>query len=175
MKPLWKNIPGYTGFYQVSSQGDVKSLSRRMSKGKVQFFSKEKLLKPQLDYQGYLRVKLIKQDKGSSHLIHRLVLSSFIGFSKLDCNHRNGIKTDNRIENLEYCTDRENQLHAIRFGLHIPLKGEEHPHSKLTEKKVRWILKNKDKYSQVEIGRRFGVYSSTISSILKSKSWKHVV
>lgn len=114
MKEIWKDIPSYEGLYQVSNLGNIKSLSRKFfttNNGYV--ITKEKKLKKQNDRKGYEYVNLYKDKKMKSLKVHRLVLLSFVGFSELTIDHINGIKSDNRLENLEYVSQRENNIRHV--------------------------------------------------------------
>lgn len=107
---VWKDIQGYEGLYQVSNQGRVKSLERRTQTRVCH----EKIMNSQFDTR-YLFVRLSKDGKKRNLLIHRLVANEFIP-NRDGCpyvNHINGKKTDNRVENLEWCTPSENTVHAI--------------------------------------------------------------
>lgn len=123
---IWKEITNYEGTYEVSNYGSVKSLSR-----KVGHFSgilrvlKEKLLKPDVDKAGYLLIGLRKDNIQKKFLNHRLVAAAFIPnpSNKLEVNHINGIKSDNRVENLEWVTSSENKIHAFKEGLNPGCKG----------------------------------------------------
>lgn len=117
---IWKNIPDFQ-HYMVSNLGNVKSLKRTIirSNGRKQSF-RERILKPGTTINGYYIVVLIdKSGKLCTKTIHRLLLSSFeANISNKRCiNHKNGIKKDNHIENLEWATHSENLIHAIGTGL----------------------------------------------------------
>lgn len=114
IKEIWKDIPKYEGIYQASNMGRIKSLKR---KTKNHSCDKDKILKPIITGYGYYRVGLVKNKKLKLLHIHKLVLAAFYGKKNKQGNHLNGIKTDNRLCNLEYCTQSENQLHAWRTGL----------------------------------------------------------
>lgn len=114
---IWKSIPNYEGLYEVSNYGNVRSLDREVidKNGKI-LFKKGKILKKLLNDYGYFHVILSKQNKLKTHTVHRLVGIAFIDnpYNKIEINHINGIKTDNRVDNLEWCTRSENELHSYR-------------------------------------------------------------
>jgi hypothetical protein len=168
MKEIWKNIPGYEGLYQVSNLGNIKSLYRY-----------QKILKPGIRKNGYLHITLCKNKQKKDELVHRIILKTFDGESNLDCNHKNGIKTDNRLKNLEYCTRQENIKHSYNNKLQIPIVGENCSYSKLTEKQVKqvkWIFKNvKVKYGYWgKLAKLWGVHPNTLSSVRNNHSWRHI-
>ena len=125
---IWKDIPGYEGYYQVSNHGNVRSMDREFinSIGRKCFLSGVPI-KPKLN-KGYLRVGLKKHQETKRASIHRLVAAAFIdnpkGYDVV--NHINGIKTDNRVENLEWCTQSENELHSHNV-LNNTMKGKTYP------------------------------------------------
>ena len=122
MEEVWKDIKGYEGLYQVSNFGNVKSLRKRIDKGKCHRYFNEKILKPIETNKGYLRVKFCKDRKIKKIRVHRLVAEAFIKKPELEVNHRDGNKKNNKIENLEWVTKKENLQHAWKNGLH-PKKG----------------------------------------------------
>lgn len=164
MKEIFKPIPGYEHGYEVSNLGRVKSLKR----------GKEKLLKPGLISGGYYHVILFKDGKGKTHKVHRLVMLAFIGESDLDVNHINGIKTDNRLENLEYCTASENTQHAYDTGLKTGLKGERNPSSKLTKACVERIKYGHQGMTQQAIAKIYDIDRSLVGYIRQGKLWSHI-
>lgn len=117
-KEIFLDIPDYEGFYQVSNLGNVKSLERkRKGKNNSVCINKERILKPGINKDGYYKTNLYKNGERKTYTVHRLVLLTFHGKSELQCNHKNGIKTDNRLSKLEYCTPYENTKHACDIGL----------------------------------------------------------
>ena len=112
-KEVFKDVPGYEGMYQVSNLGNVKSLSREMYNGFSYFTSKEKILKNGKDAHDYFNVNLYKNGKAKMFKIHQLVVMAFLGHkpdgtNKIVVDHINNIRSDNRLENLQLITNREN-------------------------------------------------------------------
>lgn len=120
----WRDIPGYEGLYQVSSIGRVKSLPREtLTKDGWYQRVKGGLMRQQLCSNGYGFYPLSKDGKVKLSLTHRLVLEAFVGESDLEVNHKDGDKTNNCLENLEYVTRRENQLHSFRVLKREPVRS----------------------------------------------------
>lgn len=136
---IFKDIPTFEGLYQVSNLGRVKSLPRTYIQnngyGSFPHRYKERFLKPYKTKQGYLMIGLSKGNKSKLYLLHRIVALTFIpnpiGYKEV--NHKNAIKDDNRVENLEWCNRKYNQMEAERMGLvHSPMRnsGINHPSNK---------------------------------------------
>lgn len=110
-KEIWKEIEVFGGSYSVSSEGRVRS--NGLLKGKN---SKVRILKTEMSKKGYLRVGLTKDGKQKKYLVHRLVAIAFLDNPNNlpEVNHRNEIKTDNRVENLEWMSRRDNMNYGDR-------------------------------------------------------------
>jgi hypothetical protein len=146
---IWKDVIGYEGLYQVSNLGNVKYYKKRTTK------SDGILCKKILS--NYYGVRLSKFGKYKTYLIHRLVASAFIEnpFNKPQVNHINGIKTDNKVENLEWVTASENSKHSYFIGL-----------SKPTNKKIKCLITNIIYDSLKEASLRTGIKYKTLSNML---------
>jgi len=174
-REVWKDVVGYEGVYQVSSLGRVKRVAGGMGA------TPGRILKPHRRPDGYLTANLCRDGKPKQVRIHRLVAERFLGPApspRHEVNHKNGDKTDNRVENLEWVTRSENHTHAYRqLGRQAaPTKGEASNLSKLTRRDVVEIRKlwATGKYTLAELGEMFGVSKSNISMIVNRKTWQHV-
>jgi len=172
---IWVNIKGYEGLYRVSNTGEVRSLGAGNSNNSI-----KRSLKEQRTKKGYFQVALCKDGGRKFFRIATLVAEAFVPnpYRKKTVNHKNGIKTDNRAVNLEWCTNLENMRHAYRTGIRKNEIGEKAPNAKLNEKQVRLIkhIKNiNPNISQRFLGRIFGVDHSTIGLIHRCLLWNHVI
>ena len=164
---IYRDIPGYEGAYQVSNLGNVRSLDRVVHRSNGQAVVKGRQLKAFLNSKGYRRISLIYQGKDRKSFVHRLVLLAFVGESDLTVDHINGIKTDNRLENLRYISRRENTIKSQT--------GSQCNFAKLNESAVISIRKKLDEGSDFDtLAQEFGVAAKTIWDIKARRTWKHL-
>ena len=166
---IFKNVKGYEGSYQISNFGNVKSLK----------CNNEKILKLSNKTDDYFRVNFhMKGIKQKCLYPHRLVAEMFVPnpFNKKEVNHKNGIKSDNYFENLEWCSSSENQNHSYKTGLQIPKKGEECHFHILKEKEVVEIRSQYvyRKVTMLMLSIKYNVHITTIQSVLNRTNWKHI-
>ena len=156
----WRDVEGADG-YQVSTFGRVKSFHR----------GKRRILKPAVSIHGYLYVSLPKDNKMWKPKIHRLVALSFLPKveGKKQINHIDTHKLNNHVSNLEWCTPTENNLHAVGNGL--IKSGEDNYNAKLTNEQARYIRDNPDGLTGKELAKKFGVCTTTISTIRQGKKY----
>lgn len=157
MEEIWKTIDGYPD-YEISNKGRVKSLGNDKKR-------KEKILKGFKIGRGYLQVHLCKDGKIKNYLIHRLVAQAFIPNPNnlLEVNHINEDKTDNRVENLEWCNSQYNN----NYGTHNERMAKTNSKPILQFSKEGDFIRKWDSATQVE--RELGFYQGYISSCCKGK------
>lgn len=176
-KEVWKALDNCP-HYEVSNFGNVKSKERKIphnyNKGAFQTV-RERILRPCINKHGYLSLVLRNDNKGKTHDIHRLVALAFK--DKIDgknhVNHINGIKTDNRADNLEWCTRSENELHAHRTGLKVSLKGEKHKDARLKEADVLDIFYSHE--PNQALADKYKIGFEHVRCIKKKIKWKHLL
>lgn len=155
---------GYEGRYEVSSAGEVRSLMYSNS-------TRPQVLKERLTQRGYARVGLGRRD---DRYIHRIVAEAFLGPlpDGYQVNHLDGDKRNNTAANLEYVTPRQNYDHAVARWMHA--RGSACGPAKLTEEQVKRIRSLYPGHDQYELAEMFGVEQTTISMLLRRKTWRHV-
>jgi len=174
----FKDIINYENSYQISNFGRVKSLDRRINcLGENGRIIKGSFIKSHKNKPGYFAVMLHKNNKYKHHSIHRLVALAFIPNpeSKPVVNHKNGIKTDNSIENLEWCTYSEDRKHAYDTGLKkgamIGKFGKDNPFSKpILQLSLSGEL-IKEHHGLMEAERETGISHSNISKVCSGAKW----
>ena len=166
---FWADIDNtYKKHYQISTFGRIKSFKK----------GHEKILKPFVDKDGYLSIALSKDGKIRKFKIHRLVAQAFIANleDKPQINHRDGNKMNNHVDNLEWNTNRENNLHAIRIGLR---KYQKNSNRALTDEQVVWCRKVHipfdSEFGSTALANIFGISQPCMNAILHGKTYKDVV
>lgn len=157
------DVAGYEGHYKISSCGEVYSIKRGFKK-----------MSTPVDSGGYKRLGLSIKGKVTHHLVHRLVAEAFIPNPNNlpQVNHINGVKTDNRVENLEWCTRSYNVKHAFANSL-SNAAGSNNPRAKITEDDVRYI-RSCEGLTQESIAKQLDISRSLVGQILRKEVWKNV-
>ena len=159
-----KQIKGFEDYY-VDTEGRVWTNKSGEMKER----------KPKKTKKGYLQIGLWKNNKQKTAKVHRLVAMTFLDNPENyeQVNHKNGIKTDNRLENLEWCSPSQNIEHALTE--HLFSKGSKHYKSVFTEQDVLDIIKRLEKGErQIDIAREYKVSRSAIWGIKYKINWKHL-
>lgn len=158
MEEIWKSVPGFEGRYEVSSHGRFKALSREIKykDGRVGHL-KEKLVKGSLMNTGYITISF---DTNVRRLAHQVVAEAFFGIPeyRMTVNHKDGNKTNNHIDNLEWATYRENNIHARQTKLNKQ-HGERCNLTKYTDQFIDAVRNVYAAYqpSYEDLGKMFGL------------------
>lgn len=181
MMEIWKDIDGYEGAYQISNIGNVRSVSRIIKRSNGRMFTVEgRTLKQYTDNCGYKYVCLPDYNlkrKSRNFRVHRLVANAFIPnpSDKPQINHKDGIKNNNDVLNLEWCTNGENQKHAFKNGLnhHRRIAGKD---NKLSKAIIKCDLNGNEieQFGSItEASRKCGVSDTNIIGVAKRKRGHH--
>lgn len=163
---IWKDVKGYEGYYKINNYGEVKSLPRKLPHnwGKERTTT-ERIMSQYTSPQGYKRVGLTKNNVCKGFFVHRLVIDAFVGIKKGEhTNHKNCIKDDNRLFNLEVCSASENERHAYQNGM----KGIS-PKWLARRRRVRRISDGKMFDSLCAVGREINSHPSDILKVCVGK------
>lgn len=179
---VWKPVVGYEGIYEVNELGQIKSLSREKycgHEGSNPQITKEKLLKERICRMGYPIVRLSKDGIAKNVRVHRILAQAFIENpeNKPNVNHIDNNPLNKSLDNLEWCTQKENMQHASKQG-RFPAKTDKSLYRKNTKinMDIAINIKNdrKNGNSLVFISKKYGVSQSTVSMICNNKIWKEV-
>lgn len=178
MQETWKPVLGYEGSYEISDQGRLRRLTLFTGAKRPEPL----VIKPHKKATGYHDYWL--WNSGHKRLIkaHRLVWQNFYGPipAGLCINHKNGVKHDNRLENLELLTLSENTKHGFRVlgrkKPNYPSPGEKNGSAKINEEQVREIrsLYASGGKTYKNIGSIFGLTGECVGYIVRRKTWPHV-
>ena len=164
---IWKDIEGYEGLYQISNMGRVKSVERMKWCGKGYYKTPERILKARKTKNGYLLVNLWKDGKIKSYYIHRLVAQAFLDNpdNLPEVNHIDQDKTNNKVENLEFC-DRSYNVNYGTRNRKVAEKLRGRKQSEESNKKRAEKLTNNPKISKpvIAIDKRTGLIVEFLSA-----------
>ena len=188
---LWKDIPNYEGLYMASNLGRIKSLDRKRKnkkKGYTTITLYGRLLKSAIDRDGYLNVVLCNDNGHKTYKVHQLIAITFIDNINRypEVHHKNNIRNDNRLNNLEWTTNKINQFYKCKTYPKLKTKRKTDRRSSLVcsiskaskinvekAKEIR-ILYDTQKYTHQQLADKFNVTCSHITNIINYKSWKYV-
>jgi hypothetical protein len=173
----WKSVVGFEGVYSVSDVGRVRFDQDRGGWRKI---AAGEMVAVGRDLDGYAIAPLSRigeREKRRSYRVARLVAAAFLGpapFPKAQVNHKNGIRSDDAVENLEWVTCKENIRHSMR-ALGRDYRGENSSLARLTAQQVLEIRQLAfEGYTFRDLGKLYGVTNVNIANIARGKTWTNV-
>lgn len=171
MEEIWIEVEANSR-YEISNLGKIRAKEMILcgQNGRKRII-KSHIIKQHLDSDGYLTMTRYEEHKNIKSHIHRMLAIAFIPnpLNLPQVNHKNGIKTNNDLDNLEWCTVSYNVSHAFKNKLNNHI-GEKHYMSKLNTKEVLEIRNNVDNKTEIELSKKYKVSSSTINKIINNKT-----
>lgn len=167
---MFEPLKNYEGLYWINKKGQILTKNWKNT-------GREAILKPAKDKKGYLRFGLQKNGKLYTEKAHRLVAIQYLDnpLHKTQVNHINGIKDDNRLENLEWVTCHENVIHGIKIGKINIFNNKNSSSSLLKEEDIINIRTLKEKgMDNSQIAKQYNVSTTKIRDINRKRSWKHL-
>lgn len=178
MQSLWKPVVGFEGLYEVSSEGEVRSVDRWLTTRRgARIFRKGVSMTPRIGKSGYLYINLYRDSLSFTKKVHRLVAEAFCPNPRgaVQVNHVDGQKLNNLAENLEWVTASENTRHAVANGLNAPQSGELSHRSSIKNSDVDKIrAKILEGVPLEEVARTFGVTRAVVSGIKSGRRWAEI-
>ncbi len=174
---IWKEVDGYNGVYFVSNLGNVKSVDHFLPGRRGSGKQNGRVLKQNKCHKGYLRVSLSLNKVKFTTGAHRLVAKAFVpnSLNLPQVNHKDGIKTNNYPDNLEWCTNQQNQIHAVKNGLTKHNYCEKHHMAKLSNDDVIKARElHKSGITNIELSNIYKVSATAMSNILKNKTYINI-
>lgn len=159
---MWVAIKGLEGKYEANANGQIRTLNYKGSKGRIEIF------KPAYDAKGYLRTAFVINGKAKTIKVHRIIAQTFVPnpLNKPQVNHINGIKDDNRAENLEWVSNRENVVHAYENNLVNLKNGETHHRAKYSNELIQQAYDEyKNGTPKRELARKYGFSRSVFRRV----------
>lgn len=176
---IWKSIPGFEGYYEASTFGNIRSLDRYCELdgrwGRYTRFKPGKMMTPKFDGRGlYLMIVLSKDGVTKKYLVHRLIAMTFVDNPNNlpEVNHIDENKTNNRPENLEWCDHKYNNNYGSKA---TSSRGQKNSQNKFSEdmiKEIKRLYKHGDpEFGTMGLSKKFGISAPHISAIIHGKRW----
>lgn len=173
MDEAWKDIDGYDGIFQISSLGRV-ARNTPTTTGKISTIPH--IMSQWINWNRYHLITLCYKNKKKHFTVHSLVLKAFVGPRPdgMEAAHLDNNRSNNRSDNLIWCTRKENHSHKKIHG--TQQHGAANGHARFTNEQVLKMrsLYEQSGWTQSEIARKYDARQGTIHQILKRKTWKHI-